>query len=101
MPDPNGFDGPVRLLKGGQRDWTDVPFTHATGRLRGSGVADMSHGIVSGRPHRASGELAFHVLDIMQAIHEASTSGRHVNLKSTCKQPAALPAGLPLGQLDK
>ncbi len=100
VPDPNGFDGPVRLWKAGAKEWTEMPFTHTTGLLRGTGLADMARGIVTGRPHRASGAVAFHVLDIMQAIHEASKTGRYVTLKSTCTQPAALPAGLPLGTLD-
>ena len=54
----------------------------------------------SGRRHRASGELAYHVLDVMQAIHDASASGRHVDLESTCERPAMLPLGLEEGSLD-
>jgi len=54
-----------------------------------------------GRPHRASGELAFHVLDIMHAFHDSSARGRHVVLQSTCARPPALPAGLARGELDK
>ncbi len=101
VPDPNRFDGPVRLLRAGAKEWTDVPLTHRAEVGRGIGLADVAHGIVGRRPHRASGELAFHVLDIMQAIHEASDSGRRVKLKSTCAKPAALPVGLELGELDR
>jgi hypothetical protein len=52
------------------------------------------------RPHRASGELACHVLEAMLAVQEASDRGAHILLKSTVARPKALPAGLPLGQLD-
>ena len=54
----------------------------------------MAQAIVSGRPHRASGDLALHVLEIMETIHTASDEGRHVTLTSHCERPAAFPPGL-------
>jgi hypothetical protein len=60
----------------------------------------MAKALRSGRPHRAAGELTFHVLDIMQSIHEAAAKGRHVKLASTCARPAPLPAGLKDFELD-
>jgi hypothetical protein len=60
----------------------------------------MAYAITSGRPHRASGELAYHVLDVMHAFDDASQSGRHIEIASACAQPAALPVGLAAGQLD-
>jgi len=100
VPDPNRFDGDVSILKGGTRDWVDIPLSHSTNIGRGAGVADMAQAIQSGRPHRASGDLAFHALDIMLALEESSEQGRHIEIKSTLEQPAALPAGLPDGVLD-
>ena len=99
VPDPNGFGGPVKLAKPG-KGWEEVTLTHRTDLARGSGLADMVQGLATGRPHRASGELAFHVLDVMAAFEEASTTGRHIKMKSTCERPAALPVGLQLGELD-
>ena len=61
----------------------------------------MACAIQSGRPHRANADLAFHVLDVMQAFEEASESGRHINIKSTCQRPAPLPTGLSAGMLDE
>ncbi len=100
VPDPNRFDGSVAALKGGTRDWVDIPLTHSTNIGRGAGVADMAQAIQSGRPHRASGDLAFHALDIMLALEESSESGEHVEIKSTLEQPLALPPGLPDGRLE-
>ncbi len=100
VPDPNRFDGEVRRLAGGTREWVDLPLTHTTNIGRGAGVADMACAIQSGRPHRASGELAFHVLDIMCALEESSEQGRHIDIQSTLEQPLALPAGLADGELD-
>ena len=100
VPDPNRFDGTVHTMSGGRREWEDVPLTHTTNIGRGAGVADMAYAIQSGRPHRASGVMAFHVLDIMQALKESSAQGRHIEIESSLPQPLALPARLPDGVLD-
>lgn len=102
VPDPNGFGGTIRLRTSTDNDWIDVEFSHGyTDNSRGIGVADMAYGLRSGRAHRAGGELAYHVLDIMHAFHDASNTGRHVMLESGCNQPEALPTGLQHGLLDE
>ncbi len=100
VPDPNRFDGAVTALAGGSRDWQNLPLTHSINIGRGAGVADMAAAIQSGRRHRASGELAFHVLDIMQALEESAAAGQHITIESTLEQPLALPTGLADGELD-
>jgi predicted dehydrogenase len=101
VPDPNTFGGPVRLRRAGSTDWQEIPIPfHHTANSRGLGVADMAHGLRSGRAHRANGDLAFHVLEIMEAIHVASAEDRHVQLTSCCERPAALPLGMMPGVLD-
>ncbi|MDQ3815471.1 MAG: gfo/Idh/MocA family oxidoreductase, partial [Armatimonadota bacterium] len=93
-PDPNRFDGPVRVRRAGASEWSEVPLIHSYNEPgRGIGVADMAYALRSGRPHRASGELAYHVLDIMHAIHDASDQNRHIELQSTCARPDPLPLG--------
>jgi predicted dehydrogenase len=100
VPDPNRFDGPVLLRRADASDWSDIPLTHSADVGRGIGVADMAYGLVYGRPHRASGELAYHVLEVMHAFEDASQTGRHMDIESSCVQPAALPLGLMPGRLD-
>ena len=100
VPDPNTFRGPVKLRRAGEAEWSEIELTHTDAIGRGTGVADMAYAIRSGRPHRASGELAYHVLDAMYAFEDASQTGRHIELTSQVERPAALPPGLPLGQLD-
>lgn len=100
VPDPNTFGGPIRVRRAGAKEWSEVPPTHSVEVGRGIGVADMAYALRSGRAHRASGDLAYHVLDLMHAFHDASQSGRHVAIKSKCKRPAPLPLGLLAGQLD-
>lgn len=101
VPDPNCFGGPVEVFRPDGEGWRDVPLSHGyTENNRGIGVADMAYALASGRKHRASGELAFHVLDVMCAIHDASDAGTWVDLGSACERPAALPLGLEDGKLD-
>jgi predicted dehydrogenase len=101
VPDPNGFGGPVLVKRYNAVGWSEVQLTHGYAEnSRGIGVADMAYAIRTGRPHRASGELAFHVLDLMHAFHDASREGKHHEVKSTCKRPAALPLNLRNGTLD-
>lgn len=101
VPDPNGFGGPVRLFTPNIGEWREMPLFHCyTGNSRGIGVADMAYALRSGRPHRANGQLAFHVLDIMMGIYDAWEARAFVNLESTCERPRPLPADLLPGHLD-
>lgn len=101
VPDPNTFVGPVKIRRANSQQWEDVPLTHSDQVLRGIGVADMAYGLRYGRAHRASGEMAYHVLDVMHTFYDSSTQEKHVTLESSCAQPRPLPVGLSLGQLDK
>jgi predicted dehydrogenase len=101
VPDPNGFGGPVRVRRAGAAEWSEVPLTHGYYKnSRSIGVADMAYALRTHRLQRASGELTYHVLDIMHAFHDAAREGRHIELVSTCRQPAPLPLGLMPGKLD-
>lgn len=102
VPDPNTFGGPVFVRRAGASEWSQVPLTHGFAEnSRGIGVADMAYALRSGRPHRANGDMAYHVLDIMHAFHDASNTGTHITIASTCTKPAPLPMGLPKDALDE
>jgi predicted dehydrogenase len=101
VPDPNTFTGPVRVRRGADANFAEMPLTHSDQRLRGTGVADLAYTLRRRRRrHRCSGELAHHVIEIMAAFERSSRLGRHVRLKSTVSRPAALPPSLPLNVLD-
>ena len=103
VPDPNTLDGPVRIAKAGVREWTDLPLSHihTNGQtMWGIGVADLAHAIVAGRPHRATGGQAYHVLDLMQAFLETSAQAAYYDVPSSFERPAPLPTGLGEGMLD-
>lgn len=101
VPDPNRFGGDVVLAKTGG-DWETQAPTHANtdGEFRSIGVADMAAGLLTGRPHRASGALALHVLEAMEAFQISADHGRRITLATTVERPAMLPAGLATAHLD-
>jgi len=100
--DPNNFNGKIFLRKANSRDLVEVECQHGYNQnSRGVGVADMAVGIRNGRPHRASGKMAYHVIDIVHALHDASRENRHIMLESTCDQPAPLPLGLADWTIDE
>lgn len=95
VPDPNTFGGPVRIRLRGDKEWRELPLTCGfEPNGRGIGPSDMADAIRTGRLHRANGDLAYHVLDLMHAFHDASANGSHVAIESTCEKPALMPEGL-------
>jgi predicted dehydrogenase len=105
-PDANFFGGNVKVSTR-DGEWEDVsldgrPFSAPTRQLndgrevadyRMAGVFDMAAAIIDGRPHRASGELALHVLEVMEALERSSEEGRRIAIETRCERPAAVPMG--------
>src|SRR5690606_41743283 len=102
VPDPNFFGGEVRYTRKADPvkktpRWNH-PFLvpnqeHAQGPManyRTSGLADMATGIIEGRPHRCSMELALHAIDVMTGILRSGDTGKFVEMRTTCERPAAL-----------
>lgn len=101
VPDPNGFGGVVKVRRHDEKEWREVPLTHGyAGNSRGVGVADMASAIKEGRPHRASGDLGYHVLDIMLGVIDASAESKYLELDSIVGRPAAVPTGLAEDEID-
>ncbi|QLJ03536.1 Gfo/Idh/MocA family oxidoreductase [Streptomyces sp. NEAU-sy36] len=94
VPDPNSFTGDVRVCHAGDREWRTAPVLGGyRGVARGIGVADMAHAIATGTPHRASAELAYHVLDLMESLLAAAESGGSRRVDSGFTRPEPVPAG--------
>lgn len=90
IPDPNRFDGSVSLFR--QSEWQPQPATHAfgEGNHRGLGLAEMADAIIAGRPHRASGDLALHALDVIESLLVSAETGTARLVASTCARPDAM-----------
>ena len=91
LPDPNMFDGAIKVRNLGADEWETVAETTALSS-RGTGALDMARAIREGRAHRATGELAYHVLDIMVSMAESAATGEFVTVESTVQPAEPLPA---------
>jgi predicted dehydrogenase len=87
----SGFDGPTRVLSAATDEWLEFPAEGAA-RERGVGVLEMARAIRAGERPRASGELAFHVLEAMLAVEKSAESGEPVVIESAAQAVPALPA---------
>lgn len=94
VPDPNMFSDVVHLATADDREFREVaPLAGYADAGRGYGLADLARAIETDRPHRASGEVAFHVLEIMESVIRAGSTHAVVELTSTVERPAPVPAG--------
>ena len=106
-PDPNFFGGEPQITRR-DGDWTPLdiaghPFgvpnrVTRTGAhvadYRIIGLLDMAAAIRAGRPHRVSGTLALHVLEVLDAFERSSLEGRHIVIETPCERPEKLPLGI-------
>jgi predicted dehydrogenase len=101
VPDPNRFGGEARLCPAGG-DWQTVPTSHgyADDNYRILGVVDMAVAIAQGRPHRVSGELAYHVLEVMEALVGSAEGRGIVEIVSRCARPEPMAPGLETGEMS-
>jgi predicted dehydrogenase len=102
LPDPDTFGGTVSLsVRGaewrdydsegdlyGARNWPFAAPDRANYRMLG--VADLVRALHDGRAPRASGDLALHVLDIMEAILKSGESQQSIKIDGSFRQPALL-----------
>ncbi|CAL8969582.1 Inositol 2-dehydrogenase/D-chiro-inositol 3-dehydrogenase [Propionicimonas sp. T2.31MG-18] len=91
VPDPNLFDGPLRIFHPGDEEWSNLPTTGPSDG-RGLGVLDMARSIREGSDHLASGDLAYHVLDVMLAIEESIDAASFVDVASSAPDLRTVPA---------
>lgn len=88
VPDPNHFAGDVRHIPLGERDWRTLePSAGYVDAGRGVGLIDLATAD-TGRPARADGALALHVLEIMTGLLESAGAGRRIELGTTVTRPA-------------
>lgn len=103
LPDPNMFSGRTAIARpfthrgsdparagGAEQAWEEVP-EEGVVVGRGLGALDMARAIRSGRPHRATGELGYHVLDTMICAQQSAAAGQFVDVESTVEPIEAVP----------
>jgi predicted dehydrogenase len=87
VPDPNQFAGMITVWDTRKREWREEALMSRGDMQRGVGVADMARAIRRGEAHRASGDLAYHVLDAMAAFEDSARQKQHIALTSTIERP--------------
>jgi predicted dehydrogenase len=114
---PNIFGGRIFFRRGKDSDWLEypsqiprkpkmtawdeIPVIHGYNEnSRGVGLGDMAYAVGNKRAARASGEMAYHVLETMVGFMESSKSGSYYEMRSTCNRPAPLPPNCPEFMLD-
>ena len=98
VPDPNYFDGDVRLFTAGGEGWRVLaPRAGYAGAGRGVGLLDLAGALAEDRPHRTGADVALHVLDVMEAIQASAGGDSSVRVRTTCRRPDRIPGVLDLG----
>ncbi|NUR63244.1 MAG: Gfo/Idh/MocA family oxidoreductase [Catenulispora sp.] len=90
VPDPNHFNGRLRVRRAGAEEPETIETT-GTAVGRGIGVLDLARALRSGAPHRASGELALHVLEVMAAIAASAEGAAFVPVPTWAEKLEGLP----------
>ena len=106
VPDPNFFGGEPMVAER-DAEWMPLdisahPFGMPNRYTSGGahvadyriiGLLDMAAAVRNNRPHRASGELAVHVLEVLDAFERSSAEGRQIMIGTSCERPQPLPLG--------
>ncbi|NKQ55591.1 Gfo/Idh/MocA family oxidoreductase [Amycolatopsis sp. K13G38] len=82
LPDPNFHDGSVRYRRRGEQTWQELPQDDAVASAgRGLGVLDLVDSIRNDASECPSGHRAHHVVEVIEAIEFARTSGHPAELR--------------------
>lgn len=106
VPDPNMFGGPVITSKELGSEWnkyfvedkhlgktniinSSVRSNEAPkqANYRGVGLSEMIYSIENNLEHRCNGELALHVLELIESTIISAETSTEVRLQTTCKKP--------------
>lgn len=96
IPDPNTFGGDITITRpitahDAEQEIVSVPQEGVLAG-RGLGLLDMARSIREDRPHVATGEFGYHVLDTLLSIEEAAEARTFVEVQSTLAEVGSLRA---------
>ena len=106
VPDPNMFGGPVITSKELGSEWNEYSVEDKylgktniinssvrsneapkQANYRGVGLAEMIYSIENNLEHRCNGELALHVLELIESTIKSAETSTEVGLETICKKP--------------
>ena len=87
----HNFDATVEYAKFGD-EYNAVPLVRdgTAGTPWGQGIWEMAVAIRENRPHRFTGQLAAHIVDILESSAKSMQEGRPIEINSTCETPAPM-----------
>lgn len=88
VPDPNLFDGEVRLRRLDHEGWTVLP-PSAGYEQAGRGIGLIDFLLDGGR--RTHGAIALHVLEVMTALLDSARDGVRITLETAAERPPLVP----------
>lgn len=101
IPNANEFGGAVTLQKKGWTEPIILPAAHGfSHNSRGIGAAELAWSVLKKRPHRASGDMACHAVEILEGMEKSWRDGCFKNITSRFQRPRALPESYPSSYSD-
>jgi predicted dehydrogenase len=97
LPPANHLGGPIWMSDASTHSWRRLTVQHGRTHQRrwwAVGVAEMSAALRAGRPHRASGELGLHVLDVLDGLVSSALDGSARRVRSKPGRPDPLQFGI-------
>jgi len=93
MSSNHDFQAPLQIAPAQGGEWEPLPFVREPfpGVEWGRAIFDVAEAVAEGRPHRATGAQAAHIVDLCNGVIESSATGRPVEVKSTFPPPAPMP----------
>ncbi|MGC8738793.1 MAG: Gfo/Idh/MocA family protein [Candidatus Hydrogenedens sp.] len=91
LPDPNQFGGKILFYNQFKKEWSEFPtcFNYFT-NMRGLGISDMAHALQTNSSYCATGELALHIVEIMEGIHKSIEEQQIISLITSISRPNLL-----------
>lgn len=101
IPDPNGFGGPIQLLRPEEGQMRDMPLLYDyKENSRGLGLADMGQALTTGREFRADYNQTLHVLEVLTAFDKSSEQKSYYEMTTKYERKMAMKNNAIHGLLD-
>ncbi len=100
VPDPNGFNGPIKLIRN-KKDDIEIPLEFPySENSRALGLAEFAVSVKKGRRPRASWYQTLHVLEIMTGFQRSFESGKKIEIHNKFERERPMADAMPFGKMD-
>lgn len=101
VPDPNGFGGPIKLLRPEEGVYKEIPLMfNYSENSRALGLSDCANSIMKSCNPRTSYKQTYHVLEVMESFEKSSRERRFVDIESKFERERPMSNNLLKGCID-